>query len=645
MKPCPRCGAAHEPRDCPEARVEPETATAAGAAARSAAPYGVSGTLAGRYEIERPIGRGGMGEVYRARDLKLDVPVALKLLPEHLADDPGRLALLLNEVRVARQVSHPTVCRVYDVGESEGRHFLSMELIEGEPLDRRLGRKGRPPADEALSLARQISLGLAAAHERGVLHRDLKPANVMVDERAVARITDFGLAVAAAEVRGGRAREGTPTYMAPEALAGGTVTARSDLYSLGLVLAELFTGAPTSQGLREISPRLAKVVARCLETDPARRPASARGVADALPGAGTSQAGVQAAQRRADRIAAFRAELRDLRAAGVVRLDAAEDERMAAYHDGVLRDLVRDFDVDVGEREKQLSLGMRVVSLLGAIALAASAFYFLYRIWGLMAFPAQAGLLVGAPIVGLLIASAISARDRSGHFAAMAAAFAFACFVADLAMLGTVLDARPTPWVWLAWGAFALVLAYGHRLRLPLAAGIVCVGAFVAALLPESLGLEWENVLERPEGFVAAGIAAFIAPSLGAARRHAPFAALYRLIGAFLVLAPPLLMSMIGELSLLPLRPAAAANLYAGLGLVAAAGAIALGVARRYRETVYCGFGFFAAHLFQRCFHWWWGFMPRYLFFLILAAAAIAILWGLRRLRSYLSTWEEGERP
>ncbi|HEY7698645.1 MAG TPA: serine/threonine-protein kinase, partial [Vicinamibacteria bacterium] len=163
-------------------------------------PYGrfSPGTiLASRYRIIERVGQGGMGEVYRADDLTLDQPVALKFLPEELSRNTGALGRFRGEVRIARQISHPNLCRVYDIGEADGLHFLSMEYIRGEDLRSLLRRIGRLPADKAVEVAAQIASGLAAAHDRGVLHRDLKPANVMIDERGQARITDFGLAAAA----------------------------------------------------------------------------------------------------------------------------------------------------------------------------------------------------------------------------------------------------------------------------------------------------------------------------------------------------------------------------------------------------------------------------------------------------------------
>jgi serine/threonine-protein kinase len=257
--------------------------------------------LGGRYRIVGKLGKGGMGEVFRADDLKLGQPVALKFLPAEVDDDPARLTQLHTEVRMARQVSHPNVCRVYDIDEVDGHTFLSMEYVDGEDLSSLLKRIGRFPEDRALEIARQVCAGLAAAHGRGVLHRDFKPANVMLDGAGSVRITDFGLAGVAGE----SIRAGTPAYMAPEQLAGNEVTARSDVYALGLVLYEIFTGRRALEGnnladlirrreqsgitpptaiVRDLAPEIESAIMRCLRPEPAERPASALAVSAALPG-------------------------------------------------------------------------------------------------------------------------------------------------------------------------------------------------------------------------------------------------------------------------------------------------------------------------------------------------------------------------
>jgi hypothetical protein len=261
--------------------------------------------LADRYRIIGLLGRGGMGEVYRADDLKLGQPVALKFLPPKLADDPVRREHFFAEVRITRQLSHPNICRVYDIQEIDGRHFLSMEFIDGEDLASLLRRIGHLSNEKALDIARQLAAGLAAAHERGVLHRDLKPANIMLDGHGRVRITDFGLAIAAEDAADAAEIAGTPAYMAPEQLAGKGATVRSDMYSLGLVLYEIYTGkkaftATTLAELREqkethtpraiselregMDPVVERLLRRCMERDPNARPSSVAQLALALPG-------------------------------------------------------------------------------------------------------------------------------------------------------------------------------------------------------------------------------------------------------------------------------------------------------------------------------------------------------------------------
>jgi serine/threonine-protein kinase len=261
--------------------------------------------VAERYRIVALLGKGGMGEVYRAEDLRLTQVLAMKFLPAALSQDASALSRFHSEVRVARQVSHPNVCRMFDIGDAEGLPFLTMEYVDGEDLSSLIRRIGRLPQDKAIEIARQICAGLAAAHERGVVHRDLKPANIMLDGAGKARITDFGLAGIAANIQGAEVRAGTPAYMAPEQLAGKEVTAKSDIYSLGLVMYELLTGKRAfdaaslpelmkartegkitnpSTLVRDLDPLVERVILRCLENEPGKRPATALQVAAALPG-------------------------------------------------------------------------------------------------------------------------------------------------------------------------------------------------------------------------------------------------------------------------------------------------------------------------------------------------------------------------
>ncbi|HEX9135716.1 MAG TPA: serine/threonine-protein kinase, partial [Nitrospirota bacterium] len=259
----------------------------------------VAGTIiAGRYRILELLGKGGMGEVYRAEDLKLSQVVALKFLPESLETNQDMLARFLREVRTARQVSHPNVCRVFDIGEVEKHHFLSMECIEGEDLSMLMKRAGRLPLDQVLAITRQLCAGIAAAHANGILHRDLKPQNIMVDKQGKVSIMDFGIA-RSMEMPGltqTAALIGTPEYMSPEQARGEDLDARSDLFSLGIIFYELLTGRspykakttlaslwkrleeparPPIEGDPTVPKHLNDIVMKCLEIDPQLRYASA----------------------------------------------------------------------------------------------------------------------------------------------------------------------------------------------------------------------------------------------------------------------------------------------------------------------------------------------------------------------------------
>jgi len=273
----------------------------------------VPGTLlAKRYRIVAPVGQGGMGEVYRADDLRLGQTVALKFLPKTIAHIPDAWPRVEREVRIARQISHPNVCRVFDIGESNEGPFITMEFIDGENLASLLERIGRLHTDKGLQVAHQLCTGLAAAHEIGVVHRDLKPANIMIDGRGRVRITDFGLAALLEELRKDQAREGTPAYMAPEQLTAGEITPRTDVYAAGLVMYELFSGRqafpPTKriEQSRQAPPRLTtiisgfdpaidRVIHRCLQTNADSRPSAAE-VATTLPGGDPLRAAMQAGE-------------------------------------------------------------------------------------------------------------------------------------------------------------------------------------------------------------------------------------------------------------------------------------------------------------------------------------------------------------
>ncbi len=280
--------------------------------------------FANRYRIVALLGYGGMGEVYRADDLTLDQPVALKFLTAGHGKDPIWLDWLRNEVRLSRQVSHPHVCRVFDLCNVDGEAFITMEYVDGENLASLLRRISRISGSKALQIARQLCAALAAAHRCSVLHRDLKLANVMLDGQGQVRVTDFGIAATVDEAGRG-AITGTPAYMAPELFSGRKATVRSDIYSLGLVLYEIFTGRPAfeanstleykrlhetvvppppSKWKPNIDPLVERTIQQCLEKDPQNRPASAIAVAAALPGGDALAAALAAGETPSPQVVA-----------------------------------------------------------------------------------------------------------------------------------------------------------------------------------------------------------------------------------------------------------------------------------------------------------------------------------------------------
>ncbi len=303
----------------------------------------VAGTvLDNRYRISGLLGQGGMGRVYKADDLKLDQTVALKFLPEKLEKNEDALKRFIGEVKTARQVSHVNVCKVFDIGDIDGKHYLSMEFIDGDDLSQLLRRIGRLPSDKAAEISRQICFGLHAIHEAGILHRDLKPANVIIDSKGRARITDFGIAGFEEDLQGAESRVGTPAYMSPEQITGKEVTAKSDIYSLGLLLYEIYTGKQAIQAdsfeelvekqkntqptnpstiVENIEPIVEKTINRCLEKDPDNRPDSVLQVALALPGGNPLEAAIAAGETPSPEMVAAapkKGSLSPLAAAGIL---------------------------------------------------------------------------------------------------------------------------------------------------------------------------------------------------------------------------------------------------------------------------------------------------------------------------------------
>ena len=339
------------------------------------------------------------------------------------------------------------------------------------------------------------------------------------------------------------------------------------------------------------------------------------------------------AQQRADRLRIFREELEGLERQGVVTLPAEQRSALVQHLDRTLDELARRFDVDTTASQRQFSWGMRIASTLGGLALCAAVYLFFYRYWGLLTTPAQVVVLLLAPVAALLATWFAASRDRTLYYPALLSIVTFACLVLDLTALGAIFNVTPSPGAFLVWGAFGITLAYTFGVRLPLVAGLVCSWIWAAASLAAWSGFPWMKVLERPESFLVPGLGMIAVSLLAPHRRHADFPGVWRMLGLLGVFLPVLALSEFGWLSWLPLRETRVEGLYQVVGFAAAGGTIWLGIRREWNVVVNLGALFFTVLLYARFVHWWWDWMPKYLFFLILGFFSIGLLVVFRRLR------------
>jgi len=339
------------------------------------------------------------------------------------------------------------------------------------------------------------------------------------------------------------------------------------------------------------------------------------------------------AQKRADRIRAFREELRTLEAEGILALADEQKQRVARHHDETLRRLSRAFDIDTTEAQKQMSWGMRIASFLGALALCASVYLFFYRFWGLFGTAAQVTLVVAAPILALLGTEFAARKERTLYIAGIVGLVAFGCFVLDLVVLGTVFNIAPSPRAFLPWAAFGFILAYTYGLRILLAAGILSLAGWLSATMGTWSGCYWLSFGERPENFFPAALVLILIPLLPH-RAYRDFLPIYRIFGLLGVFLPILVLANWGEISYLRVPNARVESLYQIAGFAVSGVAIWLGIRQRHREVTNLACTFFVIYLYTKFFDWWWDWMPKYLFFFILGSIAVGLLLLLKKLRT-----------
>ena len=351
------------------------------------------------------------------------------------------------------------------------------------------------------------------------------------------------------------------------------------------------------------------------------------------------------AQQRVDEIRIFQRELSLLAQDGVLELSDAQAHAVSEHHNGLLAGYARAFDIDTDVKAKQLSLGMRVASFLGALALAASVLFLFYQFWGGLTTAVQISLLLGASLSSFAGAMWVQSKDSSGYFTKLAAMLAFVCFVLNVFMLGQIFNITPSDKALLPWAALALLLAYSCDLRLLLAAGILCLIAYISARTGSWRGMYWLHFGERPENFFPAALIFFVLPSLIHRVRFREFASIYRVFGLLTLLLPVLVLSNWGYGSYLELDHSLIEGSYQLLGFAVSAAAIGLGARRGWPEVVNTGITFFVIFLYTKLVDWWWEIMPKYLFFLVVGLLAVLVLLILRRLRRVTATLFTGEKP
>jgi uncharacterized membrane protein len=340
------------------------------------------------------------------------------------------------------------------------------------------------------------------------------------------------------------------------------------------------------------------------------------------------------AQRRVDQITAFTRELAELEREGILALAAGQRSAVERHHAGLLAGLAKRFDVDRTEGQRQMALGMRIASLLGAVTLSAAVVLFFYRVWGLLTTPVQVAALVAMPLVMLAAVEVAARLEPTRYIAAVLSLIAAASFALNLSGVGTLFNMIPSPLILAVWAAFALAVAYAYGLQLLLAGGVAAAMGYVMSAVAAATGIDWTVSLMRPEPLLLLGPCALAVSFWRPAVRAEGFARTWRLVGLVALLLPLLFLSTWPEVFSYRLLPIGALHaVYDTAGFALPAAAVWAGIRRRWPEVANSASAFLVLFVYAKCFDWWWEAMPRYLFFLMLGGLAIAAMVVLAKLR------------
>ena len=345
----------------------------------------------------------------------------------------------------------------------------------------------------------------------------------------------------------------------------------------------------------------------------------------------------QLAQESADRIALLRQELATPEVRQVLALTTDQQARFDAWSQAKLAELAVQFDVDTTVSQKRVSWGMRIASTIGAIAICAAVVLFFLRYWGFVSTPAQVVILVLAPLLSIAAAEFTARRERTPYFTGLVALVAFTAFVMNLSVLGDIFNLTSTERALLAWGTFALLMAYRHGLRLLLTIGLLLLIGYGAALVTAHFGYRWFDFGRRPELVALLALVTFCTPLAISHQRSADFPPVYRLVGSLVFFVSIVSLAEWGVPSYLPLSQKDIERLYEVVGLLTSAGAIWLGIVRQWNGTVNTAATAFVVFLFTRLYHWWWEAMPHYLFFAVIGVLGIGLVLAFKRIRGHVA--------
>lgn len=341
------------------------------------------------------------------------------------------------------------------------------------------------------------------------------------------------------------------------------------------------------------------------------------------------------AQQRVEQINAYKQERIALQQAGIYSPDENENQLIDHYHQQLIKQLCERFDVDTTANSKQLTFGMKIASLFGALAMAVSIFFLFYQFWGLLGTTIQVSILVLVPVALFLLTLHLAQDATKAYFSKISALVTLASFVLNLTMLGEIFNITPSPNAFIVWSAFSFLLAYACNARLLVFFGIVGVTSYIATQVGTWNGMYWISFGERPENFFIPAIITFFVPHFFNHKPFAGFATIYRVMAMIILFIPILILANWGEISYLTWNSHIIEGSYQVAGFILSACAIWLGIKYFYNDVVNTGNVFFVLFLFTKLFDWWWDWMPKYIFFFLLGLTALLVLVMFKRIRTH----------